>query len=86
MAQQTAPRGFRVTLKNDFHNTVFRLSIPPGGTITRNQVNRAKRALCGVRGCLCSNETGARGLQFTETGARFRIEQTAPDAWRLRFE
>ena len=69
-----------VTLKNDFHETEVRLrcrvldhgsevTIRPGAT----QIARAKRVLCGISGCTCSDDTGCRGLQ-THRGKRLLIE------------
>lgn len=60
-----------VTLKNDFHNTstVLRcetLSHMHGECTIRptvSQIRRAKRSLCGIAGCTCSDDCGCRGAQ-----------------------
>ena len=59
------------TLRNDFHNTSvnvrcqgiqytpYEIEI----TLSESQKKRTKKALCGVQGCTCSDETGMRGEQ-----------------------
>ena len=50
----------KVTVQNAYHNT--RASVRPG-KLTPRQVERTKRALCGVSGCRCSGPLGTRGPQ-----------------------
>jgi len=52
----------KITLTNDFHNSSVNL-VPYKGTLSAGQVKRAKRALCGVSECSCSDELGQRGPQ-----------------------
>jgi hypothetical protein len=60
-----------VTLTNDFHNTSVNLRcevlshIHSEATIypTAGQIAKAKKALCGIDGCTCSNDAGIRGRQ-----------------------
>jgi hypothetical protein len=54
----------RLILKNDFHNTSVRLDVRPKHgylRLSEYQIKRAKKALCGVLGCTCSNTVGMRG-------------------------
>jgi len=53
----------KVTVQNAYHNTRAVVCATPGNALTRRQVERTKRALCGVRGCLCSGPLGTRGTQ-----------------------
>lgn len=60
-----------VTLTNDFHNTDVTLRcevlshIYGEATIypSESQIKRAKRELCGIDGCTCSDAAGCRGPQ-----------------------
>ena len=52
-----------VTLRNDFHNSQTRVRLGESGKLTQCQVERARRALCGVPTCLCSGPLGTRGPQ-----------------------
>lgn len=50
-------------LTNDFHRTctIVRVALTDGrGALTAAQVRRAKRLLCGVPGCACSDGAGQR--------------------------
>ena len=49
-----------ITLINDFHNTDVTLR-PRGGWLSKDQVRRARRMLCGVTGCTCGGNAGERG-------------------------
>lgn len=59
------------TLVNDFHGTS--VNVRCAGvqhiwneveiTLSENQTKRAKKALCGIAGCTCSNAAGMRGAQ-----------------------
>jgi hypothetical protein len=51
----------KLTLKNDFHNTLVNL-LPKDGQLTASQIKRAKKALC-CDGCTCSDDLGCRGPQ-----------------------
>ena len=65
----------KITLQNDFHGTTVKLMAErqPGGLfITHSQAQRARRELCGIKGCTCSGPTGQRvagnvGYQINET-------------------
>ncbi len=52
----------KITLYNDFHNTEVNLLVRDG-KISRNQILRARRELCGIRDCVCGDEFGTRGPQ-----------------------
>lgn len=49
-----------ITLKNDFHNTEYKLRLNDENTASVRQMSRALRNLCGIDGCLCG---GIRGKQ-----------------------
>ena len=65
------------TLINNFHNTS--VNVRAEGiqhiwseieiSLTKNQIKRTKKALCGVAGCTCSNAAGIRGNQVHWKGA-----------------
>ncbi len=50
-----------ITLKNEFHNTECRLRAAYGKPLSPTQIRRARRALCGVSGCVCGGNLGERG-------------------------
>jgi hypothetical protein len=52
----------KITLRNDFHDTKINL-IPNGDQLSAQQIKRAKRTLCPVKGCCCSGFDGTRGPQ-----------------------
>jgi hypothetical protein len=49
-----------ITLTNEFHNSAVTLR-PTGNRLSPGQVKRAKRELCGIDGCTCSDSAGTRG-------------------------
>ncbi len=49
----------RVKLTNDFHNTSC-IVIPKKGKLTRRQIRKAWKTLCGMKNCCCSNGIGVR--------------------------
>ena len=62
------------TLRNDFHGTECRVRCEGLQhiyhtvvlTLSKSQAARAKRVLCGMHGCTCSDECGTRGRQYTD--------------------
>jgi hypothetical protein len=67
-----------ITLRNDFHNSMTRLRVRgltygPEGELTTGQMKRARRALCGVKGCGCG---GIRGHQTAPDGRRMLLDWT----------
>lgn len=52
----------KITLRNDFHNTEVTLNVK-NDTITAGQVKRSRKVLCGISGCTCGDDLGARGEQ-----------------------
>jgi len=54
--------GSKITLSNDFHNTEVTVLVKDN-RLTNRQIDRARRALCGIAGCTCSGATGTRGRQ-----------------------
>lgn len=58
----------KITLSNDFHNAEVTLNVKDNRNISASQVKRAKRVLCGISGCTCSNDLGQRGDQDLPEG------------------
>lgn len=69
---KTRSRYKLITLTNDFHNTevilrckqvfnAMKREYVPVWELSEYQVHRARKMLCGVRDCGCSNEAGMRG-------------------------
>ena len=52
-----------ITLRNDFHNTEVRLRASVGDSLTKSQVTRSRRILCGIKGCKCGGYLAERGPQ-----------------------
>lgn len=50
-----------ITLTNDFHGTSVNLRPDGAGQLSVSQVARARRTLCGVKGCTCGGDLGERG-------------------------
>jgi len=58
-----------ITLKNDFHRTAVNVQLRGGQTIlTKSQMRRVNRTLCGVTDCKCG---GIRGPQKTKYEATY---------------
>ena len=53
----------KVTLFNDFHGTAVTLRSGADDRLSPGQVKRAKRELCGMSWCTCSDDAGCRGYQ-----------------------
>ena len=53
-----------ITLSNEFHNTEINLiaKIDARGNVwlSKGQVSRARRTLCGIGGCTCGDAAGCR--------------------------
>ena len=79
-----------VTLRNDFHNTSVNIRCRVLSHVTTadvataypnaSQIKRAKKALCGVSGCCCSNAAGIRGKQETNYGKKLEVNLDADAA------
>ena len=69
---KTKSGNMRMDIRNDFHNTEVTLvakSVYKGvWHLTRSQVNRARRVLCGVAGCTCGGVLGQRGRDGLPAG------------------
>lgn len=64
----------KITLTNDFHNTSVNLLVDDDPKkdyhLSPGQARRARKTLCGIDGCSCSDEIGVRGMphmQFIPT-------------------
>jgi hypothetical protein len=55
------------TLENTFHNTTVCVRAMPGDTLSRAQVRRAWKALCGWKDCTCGGAGGVRGGAYVIT-------------------
>lgn len=69
-----------ITLTNEFHNTSVnvRATVDSTGrvTLTKSQVDRAHRTLCGIGGCTCGDVAGCRPMQvFEYAQGRYEIAQ-----------
>jgi hypothetical protein len=53
----------KVTLTNDFHGTSVTLCLPASGIMSKWQMQRARKLLCGIAECTCGGEVGERGRQ-----------------------
>lgn len=53
----------KITLSNEWHGTQISLTVKDNWTLSSAQVRLAKRTLCGVSGCMCSDSLGMRGPQ-----------------------
>lgn len=53
-----------ITLRNKFHNTSYTLQAKLRRELSRSQVLRARKALCGIAGCQCGGNLGERGSQM----------------------
>jgi len=45
----------KITLRNSLHNTSVRVVAPESLVLSKSQVARARRALCGMPGCKCAS-------------------------------
>lgn len=74
-----------ITIRNDFHDSTatLRISWSADGSalLSRRQVQRAKRALCGARDCACGGVLGCRGRQ-TAIFAYSMREDGSCEIWR----
>jgi hypothetical protein len=61
-----------ITLSNDFHGTKTKTR---SGRKSARQMSDLKRRLCGIAGCCCSNDIGARGPQTQADGSELLIER-----------
>ena len=59
-------QGQVVTIRNDFHHTETRVRVPADGVLSRWQVRRVRRALCGMADCKCGGDLSERGPQDEE--------------------
>ena len=79
----------RVTLTNDFHNTSTTLICETLSHIWNevtiypsvSQISRAKKSLCCIDGCTCSDDAGTRGRQ-EHNGKRLIVDISAMFAQR----
>lgn len=56
-----------VTITNDFHDTEAKVrvaSLP--ANLSRSQIARVRRTLCGISGCTCGGYLSERGPQTVE--------------------
>lgn len=55
-----------ITLQNDFHNTNTTLRCDLGSSLSKSQIRRARKNLCGISECTCGGNLGERGNQGVE--------------------
>jgi hypothetical protein len=69
-------------LRNDFHRSSVCLRVPADGILSREQVARARRVLCGVAGCTCGGNLGERGPQ----PAPFVVTPLSDGRWKIEVD
>lgn len=52
-----------IQLKNDFHSTVCGVRAKLGQPLSKSQIRRTRRELCGIADCSCGGVLGERGPQ-----------------------
>ena len=57
----------RAKLINSFHGSETYVKTDILGRLSHNQIKRAWRELCGIRGCTCGDVAGCRPLQVLQT-------------------
>jgi hypothetical protein len=75
----------KVTLTNDFHSTACTINCEVLSHIhnvataypSAGQIKKAKRELCGIAGCACSDDAGTRGRQELPSGKRLEVSLNA---------
>lgn len=72
----------RIKLTNDYHNTET-VVVATNGMLNKRQAARAQKALCGVSGCKCGDDFGARGPQYNSEGQRIYIAPETMDTYRV---
>jgi len=50
-------------LHNDFHGTSVQINLRGGKAMSKYQVRRAWKALCGIKTCQCGGVAGERGAR-----------------------
>jgi len=68
-----------ISLKNDFHNSEVLLYIADGKNISKGQVKKTWKTLCGIKGCTCGNELGMRGygnpqIEVRQDGSAYLVD------------
>ncbi len=86
--QKTKSGHMRMNIRNSFHNTEVTLvagSVYKGRWwLTRSQVNRARRVLCGVDGCTCGGLLGQRGSDGLPAGVEISADtEGGVDVWTV---
>ena len=56
-----------ITIKNNFHGTEYGLKVSDYGVpLSPGQIRRCRKALCGIKNCICGGVVGERGPQEIE--------------------
>jgi hypothetical protein len=55
----------KITVTNDFHNTSINLQVK-GDTLTRSQMRRVNRELCGMSDCCCGDIVGEDNRDYEQ--------------------
>ena len=58
MAARTA------TLRNDFHDTRVNVRVLEDGRLSKTQVRRIRRELCGIHDCRCGAVRGPQDVEY----------------------
>jgi hypothetical protein len=59
----------KITFKNDYHSTEINLHVK-GDTLTRSQMRRVNKELCGMSDCCCGDIRGHHDFEYEPTQAK----------------
>lgn len=59
----------KIILYNDFHNTEVNVVVPFNGVLTKSQMRRVQKKLCGRKNCACGPVRGDKNPDFAYTSA-----------------
>ena len=56
----------KITLTNDFHGTEATVRVKGDRKLSRSQIRRVRKVLCGIDSCTCGGNLSERGRQSVE--------------------
>lgn len=66
MSERGREKMEKITLTNDFHNSAVTLQANLGEWLSARQIQKARKALCGMQDCTCGGNLGERGKQAVD--------------------